>query len=225
MANRVGDVPFLDLLPPSISGDPSIQAAGEAVDGELSLLSGASRLCLIYSRIDELIEPALSLLAQQFHADFWDPDASLATKRATVKKLLLWHRKKGTPWAVEDAAGTAAGTTARVREWFEFGGERGRFRLALTVPGPGLSLAAQQKALAAALAMKNVRSHLDGTAVELSGSVSPVLRVGVVTMQKISVRFIPAVAREGGTGAARLFLGAGVATYIAVRTRPAQNAI
>jgi len=222
---KVGDVPFLEILPPSISGDPTIQAAGEAVDGELTLLSGVSRLCLIYSRIDELVEPALSLLAQQFHADFWDPAASLATKRATVKKLLLWHRKKGTPWAVEDAAGTAAGTTARVREWFEFGGERGRFRLALAVPEAGLSLDAQQKALAAALSMKNVRSHLDVTAVELAGEVSPALRVGAATVQNIKIRYIPAVARTGGTGPARLLLGAGVATYIAVRTRPAANAI
>jgi len=225
MASRIGDVPFLDLLPPSISGDPAVQAAGEAADGELARLASDARLCLIYSRIDELVEPALSLLAQQFSADFWDPDASLAAKRATVKKLLLWHRKKGTPWAVEDAAGTAAGTTARVREWFEFSGEPGRFRLRLAVAGAGLSLDTQRKALAAALAMKNVRSHLDGTAVELAGSVTVPLRVGAATVQNLKVRYIPAVSRAGGTGPARLRLAAGVAAYIAVRTRAAANAI
>ena len=224
MSSRVGETPFLDLLPSSISGDATIQAASEAADGELARLSGDTRLCLVYSRIEELTEPALSLLAAQFHADFWDPDASLETKRAMVRKILLWHRRKGTPWAVEDAAGTAAGTTAQVREWWEFGGQPGRFRLRLAVPPGGLAADAQQKALARALAVKNGRSHLGATAVELAGRVSPALHVAAVTIQRVSVRYIPAVPRAGGTGPARLRLGAGVATYIAVRTRTAATA-
>lgn len=94
---EIKDIRLLDLIPSSIRGDPTVQAAAAALDGELVKVTDAIQNVLMFSRIDVLPEPVLDLLAWQLHVDFYEPVGfSIEKKRALVKQSIDWHRHKGT---------------------------------------------------------------------------------------------------------------------------------
>ncbi|MBI9092719.1 MAG: phage tail protein I [Desulfobacterium sp.] len=150
---------FIDLLPSSIAEDDTIRAAALALDEELQFANDGISLVFIYSRIDEIEEPLLSILAHQMHVDYWDPDLSLETKRDLVKGSIPWHRIKGTPMAVETMVKTVIGG-GEVLEWFEYGGDPYFFRISTThsLGGPDTFT---KKLLPAINMAKNTRSWLE----------------------------------------------------------------
>lgn len=97
------DIIFADLLPDSIRNDPVIKDAAAVLDGELKAVSGLMNQAEIYSRIDDLDEEVINLLAWQFNVDFWDMDLPVGNKRELIKTSIGWHKKKGTPWAITEA--------------------------------------------------------------------------------------------------------------------------
>ncbi|GIO09679.1 hypothetical protein J31TS6_57070 [Brevibacillus reuszeri] len=122
------NVSILDILPESLKQDPDIVAIAEALTPELQETSRTIKETSIMSRIDEQPEEVIDLLAWQFHVDFYDPDLPLETRRELVKNSLPWHRRKGTPAAVEELITTVFGD-GRVEEWFEYGGDPGYFKV------------------------------------------------------------------------------------------------
>jgi hypothetical protein len=115
------DLELLKILPSSISDDKNIRAIAQALDPELQSVSRDTREALIISRIDELSEPVLDLLAWQWHVDFYEPDKlPVALKRALVRGSITWHRKKGTLWAVKQVL-RDLGLEPTIREWWEIG--------------------------------------------------------------------------------------------------------
>ncbi len=111
-----------EILPASIAEDRQVQAGAAALSPELQSVSLATREAYILSRIDELPEVVVDLLAWQFHVDFYEPlSLSVEAKRRLVKNSIPWHRKKGTPWAVRRLLGDL-GFDSEIREWFEYEG-------------------------------------------------------------------------------------------------------
>ncbi|MBY0088401.1 phage tail protein I [Brevibacillus brevis] len=119
---------LLDILPESLKRDPDSVFIAEAIAPEFQETSKAIKLTEIMSRIDEHPEEVIDLLAWQFHVDFYDPELPLETRRELVKNSLTWHRRKGTPAAVEELISTVFGD-GRVEEWFEYGGQPGYFKV------------------------------------------------------------------------------------------------
>ena len=155
---NISEFNFPDLLPSSIAGDEQFQAAANVLDKQLKAVTATIPHVLIYSRIDKLEEPLLSLLAWQFHVDHWEPEWSLETKRDAVKNSIKLHKKKGTPWAVRKAIEVATGAPAEVHEWFNYDGDPYKFKVSTEVStneNTYLSI------LDAVNSAKNVRSHLD----------------------------------------------------------------
>jgi phage tail P2-like protein len=112
---------LLDILPSSIAGDAQVNAMLPALDAELLSVTGSIREALISSRIDELPENVLNLLAWQWHVDFYEPEKlPVALKRNLIKSSILWHRKKGTLWAVKQIL-RDLGLEPTIREWFDIG--------------------------------------------------------------------------------------------------------
>ena len=155
----------MDLLPESLTRDPQIQACIEGLDEELRKLSNDIHETLLISRIDELSEDILDLLAWQFHLDFYQPtELNIETKRQLIRESIADHRIRGTPAAVEKLL-TTVFKNAQVKEWWEFDGNPYEFRIEQL----GRSLATEQdyadfeKALDVA---KNVRSHLESFTVK-----------------------------------------------------------
>lgn len=159
MVKKFKRLSLLEILPESIRGDPQLQAAAQAFDKELQAVTHDIRENLLISRIDELPESVLDLLAWQWHVDFYQPlDMSIAAKRRLIRESIAWHKIKGTPAAVEKVL-SAAFANAHVEEWYEYGGEPGYFRV--TIEDVTTDPEKQANIRAAIYSAKNERSWLD----------------------------------------------------------------
>lgn len=162
--NKIYKTGVYDLLPESIKRDKKVEAAARAIDSELLSLTNAINEVMIYSRIDELPETVINMLAWQFHVDFYSSDLSLEKKRMLVKKSIDWHRRKGTIGVVEEVV-TTAFSDATVDEWHEYGGNPYLFRVKTKE-----RVASEKKwndIVKAINSVKNTRSWLDKIILEM----------------------------------------------------------
>lgn len=123
MAKELLELSLLDILPSSIADDLNVQAIARSIDPEMQSVSHDIRETLILSRIDELPEPVVDLLAWQWHVDFYELTRTLEMKRATVKDSIPWHRKKGTRWAILKAL-EMIGVKGTFIPWWEVPGAK-----------------------------------------------------------------------------------------------------
>lgn len=149
-----------DILPDALMADEQVYATAKALDKELQLLAEDCKQVMHLSRIDELPESVVDLLAWQWHVDFYEAGMDLPTKRRMVKQSIAWHRRKGTPSAVEEVA-TAVFGRAKVSEWFDYSGEPYHFRIDL-LEAPGLTDEKINEIVRLVEMVKNTRSVLDG---------------------------------------------------------------
>lgn len=148
------------ILPGSIASDKTVQDVAKAIGAKLQLINRQTELILLLPRLDELSEALVDELVWQYHVDSYDYQADIEKKRALVRNAIAWHRYKGTPAAVEEVC-SAVFQSAKVFEWWEYGGEPYHFQVRLIEQGipnqsviDNLQHAIQQT--------KNTRSWLDG---------------------------------------------------------------
>lgn len=163
------NVDLLSLQTTSMKADPTIQAMCAALTPQFRQLAEEVKLCMIYSRVDELDEAALDELAWQMHIDWYDATADITIKRQLIKTADDVHRKLGTPAAVEDIIKTYFGD-GQVQEWWEYGGTNGMFNVLTTNASISDTLAAQFARVIEPVKRKS--QHLDQVIVNLSGTVS-----------------------------------------------------
>lgn len=126
--NSLQDYSIATLLPESLKKDPFVVALGEAVEKELKEAYREAESMSNFSDVDKLPEPLLDYLAHQKHVDFYDNTLPIEKKRGLVKNATMWHRKKGTKWAVEQVVSLIF-NNSQVTEWFEYGGNPYFFRV------------------------------------------------------------------------------------------------
>lgn len=148
------------ILPSSIASDKTVQDIAKAISIKLRLINRQAELILLLPRLDELSEALIDELAWQYHVDFYDYQADIAKKRALVRNAIAWHRYKGTPAAVEEVC-TAVFQSARVFEWWQYGGEPYHFQVRLIEEGipDNRVIDSLERAIQVT---KNTRSWLDG---------------------------------------------------------------
>ena len=115
---KLENITLSALAPPSITHDKNVKAIFDAIDPELRAIHQDIQKVLIYSRIDELPEEIIDLLAWQWHVDFYELANDLQTKREMVKGSIEWHRHKGTAYAIVKAL-EMLGVEARFIPWYE----------------------------------------------------------------------------------------------------------
>lgn len=121
-------VSLLDILPASLRGDPNIQASSAAFDQEFHEVTAAIDKLLLYVNLENQSDEIVDLLAWQMHVDFYDSSMPIEIRRELVRNSPAWHKRKGTPAAVEELLTTVFGD-GEVEEWFEYGGEPYHFRV------------------------------------------------------------------------------------------------
>ena len=121
---------FAEYLPGALKHDPNMRAFAAAVTKAALDVSGNIDKVLRYSRIDELPEELIDILAYDMHVDWYDYSYPLETKRNLVKSSVKVHKKMGTVYAVETAI-RAIYPESRIEEWFEYGGKPFHFRVVL----------------------------------------------------------------------------------------------
>lgn len=184
----ITQIRLIDLVPPSIRDDPEVQAAAAALEDELQAVTAAIPTTLLISRIDELPEDVIDLLAWQWHVDFYEPGITLNQKRALVKISIHQHRKKGTPWAVEQVV-KAILEDAIVQEWWEYGGQPYHFRV-IRIGGEMIEPSMYSRLEKAIRTVKNIRSWLEG--VSLYREISSMIYAGGTVASSRTIEIMPA---------------------------------
>mgnify|MGYP000971737214 FL=1 len=119
MAKQYDDILLSDILPDSISDIIEVKNAANIIDPELLSASLAIREALLLSRINELPENVIDLLAWQYHVDMYEPLAlPISQKRAQVQKAILLHRYKGSPWAIKQSLENLGFQQIKIEEWW-----------------------------------------------------------------------------------------------------------
>lgn len=77
---------------------------------------------------DTFPEHILDIVAFEEHVDFYDPTLTIEQKRELIDRSYFFHRKKGTPAAVEQLIEIVFGE-GQVVEWFEYDGVPGYFKV------------------------------------------------------------------------------------------------
>ena len=119
---------LVDVFPYSLHDSDKLTALVKSVAKELETLYRDNNLLAIYTRIDELPESMLDLLAYDFKVDWYLYDASITAKRRQIKSLFDVHKHLGTKAAMERALSDVLPDTY-VEAWYEYGGRPYHFRV------------------------------------------------------------------------------------------------
>lgn len=153
--NKINNVKLLNILPPNLRKDPDIIAASESIDKEYQKIINSISNCKTIVDIDNAQEQVVDHLALEAHADYYEQDLPIKSKRNLAKNAYLYHFTKGTPFAVEQII-TDAFSEALVKEWFEYNGEPYTFKIVVN----HINAAKARKLLQASNSVKNKRSWL-----------------------------------------------------------------
>lgn len=151
---------MMQQFPIALQKDPKMVALGQAIAKVMESRQDEIDSLRIYTRIDELPEWLLDILARDFAVDWYDRSYTLEEKRKTIKDSFYVHRHRGTKAAVERAI-SAIYPNPKVLEWFEYGGDPYHFKLRITVDFAAINEAKHQQVLQKIICYKNLRSHLD----------------------------------------------------------------
>lgn len=161
---KISKEAILSTLPVVLAEDEAMMALAEPMAEAMAERLPEIELVRLYTRIDELPEELLDILAYDFKADWWEYDATLEEKRAVFKKIWYVHRHKGTKASVEAAVG-ALFPGAAVSEWFEYeDGEPYHFRMNVPIKEQQVRGTAQDykdRVLFLVNYFKNLRSVLE----------------------------------------------------------------
>jgi len=149
-----------ELLPPSLAGDEKIRALIESAEPLFEKALENTIYTLIYSRIAELPEEVLDLLAWQFHVEGWELASSIEEKRNLIKKAIELHSYKGTKWAILQVL-KALNLSGEIKEWFEYGGKPYKFKVDLGIQNRKITPELRDKLIKLINEYKNERSWLE----------------------------------------------------------------
>lgn len=96
---------MMDSFPLALQKDPKMVALAHSIANVLEQRLDEINLGQIYTRIDQLPEDLLDILAKDFAVDWYDHDYDLAAKRRTIKSAPYIHRHRGPPGLCCGASG------------------------------------------------------------------------------------------------------------------------
>lgn len=148
------------VFPEALALDENMVALGRATAAALEAKVEESRELSIYTRIDELPEGLLDILARDFKVDWWDGDFTLEQKRQVLKSSWYVHRTLGTKAGVVSAICSIYPDTQAL-EWWEYEGQPYHFRLRINSTYADVSPALHRRVLEKVNYYKPLRSVLD----------------------------------------------------------------
>ena len=128
MIKSLKDARIVDGLPRILAKQPWVRALSEAMGVVHEMTMTFADNSQIYTDIDHVTEDVLDELAVNWKIDWYDASYTVEQKRRTVKTAITVRKIMGTAEAVKMQINAIyPGTT--VKEWFEYGGTPGCFRV------------------------------------------------------------------------------------------------
>lgn len=154
------------MLPEPMKRDDGTAAMARVAAEELERRGTESKLPQLWGQFDGMAGGLLDILAEDLGMTWYDSDAAAAVKRELLKNSGQVFRRLGTKWAVENVIGTYFGE-GFVREWFEYDGEPGHFRV--YSPNPSVNQERLEEFLSLLERVKRTSAKLDGIFISLTG--------------------------------------------------------
>lgn len=123
---KLHDGQLTDFLMNGLRNNPEIQALSYAILQEKQRILRLADATRTAAAIDELPDAVLDSLAVELRTQHYGTDLPIQTKRSLIKNTLVWYKKAGTLAAIKELAAIAYGE-CEVKEWWQYGGEPGRF--------------------------------------------------------------------------------------------------
>lgn len=163
---KLSTLEFIRLLPTFMRGDAAVQGLAAGLDEIIPGLAQSIGRLTTWDRIDELTEDELDDLAWELNILWYDKAAGIDAKREIVKSSDEVYRHLGTKWAVESVINSYFGE-GYLREWFEYDGEPGHFRVYST--NATINNERLVEFLNLLYKVKRASSKLDGIYITLTG--------------------------------------------------------
>ena len=130
---KLSDLDFIRLLPEFMKTDDAVKGLAAGVNEVIPQLAASLSTLSTWDHIDSLSDAELDDLAWELNILWYDTGADIGVKRELIKNSDMVYKHLGTKWAVENVISTYFGD-GYIEEWFEYGGEPGRFRVYSTNP-------------------------------------------------------------------------------------------
>ena len=196
---------LLSQLPKVLADDPRMKALATAIAKALMTHLNELPEEEIYTRIDELPEAVLDVLAYDFKIDWYNYDYPVEAKRNLFKTNYYVHRHLGTVGAVKEAI-CSIYPRSDVVEWFSYDGEPYYFIVALESGYPVIPVS-NTDVLKAVYTYKSLRSHLEAIVYRTTVNVGIGLTTGYVLYWGRITGTYPERARLGEILTAMIQLG------------------
>lgn len=166
MMMRLDNLQFIGLLPHWMRGDAANVGLANGIDKVSAPVIKRMPLLSTWDKIDELDEWELDEIAWEWNLFWYAINAPTETKRQLIKTGLQVWSKLGTPWACEQVISAYFGD-GYIREWFEYDGEPGRFRVYST--SVDITDSQFSSFIYILNMVKRGSAHLDGIYITLTG--------------------------------------------------------
>lgn len=172
---KLSDLNFIELLPRFMRDDSAVQGLAAGVSAVVRDAVPSILNLSIWDRIDFLPESVLDEMAWEMNLLWYEKGAPLDVKRQVVRDGYKVWATLGTKWAVENIIQTYF-CDGYIEEWFEYGGEPGRFRV---ISGnPSISNERLSEFLALLEKVKRASAKLDNVILLSEGLVTLTCAVG-----------------------------------------------
>ena len=163
---KLSTLEFIRLLPAFMRDDAAVRGLSAGLDEIIPGLAQSLSRLTTWDRIDELSEDELDDLAWELNILWYDKAAGIDAKREIIKSSDEVYRHLGTKWAVESVINSYFGE-GYLREWFEYDGEPGHFRVYST--NATINNERLVEFLNLLYKVKRASSKLDGIYITLTG--------------------------------------------------------
>ena len=133
MRMKLSELEFIRLLPQFMREDAAVKGLASGLDIIIPQLSESIKFLTTWDQIDNLTEAELDELAWELNILWYDTGADISIKREVIKNSDKVYKHLGTKWAVENVIESYFGN-GYIKEWFEYDGQPGRFRVHTTNP-------------------------------------------------------------------------------------------
>ena len=163
----------------------------------------------IYTRIAELDEGVLDILAKDFNVSWYDYNFKLETKRRVIAAAFSVHRHLGTTGAMITAV-SAIWPNSSVEEWFQYGGNPHFFKVAVQANDENGEPIEFSKIDKTVQLYKNERSWLEGGSVILLITCNIVIETsqGGHKYHSVPCGVLPKVSTHGDVSEGGILIGA-----------------
>ena len=124
-----------DAIPATLAAQPWAQALAYAEWRMRGLLLEYAQDSQIYTALDTCPEMVLDALAVSWKVDWYDTTYPVEVKRSIIRSCMAVRRYMGTAWSAKKAL-SDVWPDSGIEEWFDYGGEPGRFRVVCNVTDP-----------------------------------------------------------------------------------------